>query len=549
MINETIRTTILSRLPEFLHSEYPKFVELLDFYFQWLETDNNFTRVLLDYKRDLDIDSQSEAYIDDILSELGIKNLAGLQIPKHHLIHFLREHYLTRGSEESFKFLFKAFFNEDVTVGYPREKLATASSSIYDGKIHIYTTSVSKGSASYKYMIEDTNKHLSMIVRGLQSQTSCSVEYIRPFDLQGESFLDIVLLKENDFSPGEPVEISYADTFISESLLYVTNISVTNGGKEYLIGDIISARSTNEINSGTYMVDKVSSGSVDGVTISTAGSGYKVGEMIYADFVDRGTGFTAQISAVNVTGGITEIKVRNKGWNYRALPPISIDTESGAGAVVIPTSSSIGRIERVVCVNPHTTKVLNDTVTFQVKTGRGSGAQLAAVQIDSFQEIKKSRNHLSGVLGRNCIITDSFLFQQYSYEVSSTVPNNKHKHLSNSVHPAGYVRFNIYQMQSGDTYEINKLESFIRYIKKLIYKQQTPSPYTTTPETRWTKLFREGLSLLKARSLSINIIDENKFSDNCQVKPILMEYPVILACRDNRFVYEALDAEVNIVTV
>ena len=104
---ETILPQITSRMPEFLADEYPQFVDFMKSYFGWLEQDGNFTRLLLDFKHNKDVSNDSDVYIDQILNSLGFDTSRDIKIKKGQLVLFLRDYYLSRGSEESFKFLFK----------------------------------------------------------------------------------------------------------------------------------------------------------------------------------------------------------------------------------------------------------------------------------------------------------------------------------------------------------------------------------------------------------------------------------------------------------
>ena len=90
MLKETILPLIINRLPEFLAEEYPLFVEFMKSYFGWLEKDENFIRVLLDFKSNTDVSSESSIYVDDILKSLGFDTTREIQIRKSQLILFLR---------------------------------------------------------------------------------------------------------------------------------------------------------------------------------------------------------------------------------------------------------------------------------------------------------------------------------------------------------------------------------------------------------------------------------------------------------------------------
>lgn len=551
MVKETISPVIISRLPEFLHEEYPKLIQLLTHYFDWLEEDNNYTRVLLDFKSDLDVGNDSPNYIDEILRDMGFSSTQGLKIKKSHLVYFLKEYYLSQGNETSFKFLFKAFFDEDVGVDYPRHKMAYASNSTFGGRTIIYTTADNHNELKYRRIIDDPNTYFSTTIRGLNTLTTTSIEDLVEFELNGKMYLQISIIPtDSKFLTDEPVEFSYAGATFTETMVPVGQVLVQNPGAGYIVGDIVKAYApiSKQISSGIYIVTRAERGSVDSITIANGGTGYSVGDMIYAIHTKRGAGFSAEVRSVNGSGAITAVTLLNKGWGYDTKPTLYVKTKTGSGAVVQAGSTSIGRILQVEPLHPVVYQDPATVITTTIQTKTGSGAVVYVQPTDTFVEMKKNNAPNNGVLGRNCVLTDSNLFQQFSYELISNVASVEHKPVSDRVHPVGYIRFNVLSLKSGDTYTFKDVQSFFKKIKKLFYAHLLLVSTVAPSDFIRVKLLR-SVGLLKPASLSINTLDNHKFSPGLDFYPLDYDYPVIQSLMNHSFMHEAFEAEIRLTTI
>ena len=554
MLKETISPIIISRLPEFLHDEYPKLISLLTEYFEWLEQDGNYTRVLLDFKHDLDVSNNSPNYIDDILHDLGFDISNDLKIQKSHLIYFLREYYLSRGNEQSFKFLFKAFFDEEVEIDYPRRKLAYSSASSYGGHTSIFTTANNASTPKIRALLDDSSNWYSISIRGLQSNNICSVESVMLFEVNGKDYMQLrVSVSDYQYVPDEAVELTTEGETFYESMVAAGAVVISSGGKGYSVGDIISASATasKQVSPGQYIVSRISKGSITSVVIDNGGAGYSIGDMIYVKGARHGSGFSAEVASIDGTGKITGIQILNQGWGFTDIPMLMIDG-TGTGASIHAASTEVGAILQVRTIHPLVYK-LPATCSVSISSS-GSGASLQISAEAYFNEPEALINKNDGVLGRNCILTDSNLFQQFSYEVISSVPSSTHNHISNTIHPVGFMRFNVLNIASHESTSISFATPVTKQIQKNVTYETIALGATSLNEDDATSARRVTIvktnyveDLIRPDSLSINIIDENKFVDELDVSPIDFNIPVINSVIQNQPVDQALDAVVTLI--
>ena len=77
---------------------------------------------------------------------------------------------------------------------------------------------------------------------------------------------------------------------------------------------------------------------VDAVSIDVAGADYEIGDTISGTGGD-GTGFAAEVTAVDGSGAILSVTVTDNGSGYTSAPTLTITTSGGTGATVTATVS------------------------------------------------------------------------------------------------------------------------------------------------------------------------------------------------------------------
>lgn len=122
------------QIPEHIREEYPLFVKFIQAYYDYL-----YEQQLFDLEAIHDIEQVSTLAASDALYNNFIDKFK-YELAKTFPIHMvddkaiifkhLREFYLSRGSEQSFKFLFRVLFNKSAEISYPSEQMLRVS----DGK-------------------------------------------------------------------------------------------------------------------------------------------------------------------------------------------------------------------------------------------------------------------------------------------------------------------------------------------------------------------------------------------------------------------------------
>jgi hypothetical protein len=138
-MSDNLTSLLINRqVPEFVREEYPLFVTFLEAYYEFLEQKQG-TQLndLITRSKDLRYISDVDQSIDDFeesffnsYAELIPRNL---QVDKAILIKNVLPLYLSKGSEASFKLLYRFLFGQELEVRYPKNDILRAS----DGKWEI----------------------------------------------------------------------------------------------------------------------------------------------------------------------------------------------------------------------------------------------------------------------------------------------------------------------------------------------------------------------------------------------------------------------------
>jgi hypothetical protein len=330
MPEQTISPSILEQLPRYVVSDYQTFASFLQAYYEWMETTGQvYDRAtsILSY-RDIDrtLDEFVTYFEKEFLVDIPTKlyNENGVVVNKATLVKHIREFYKARGTEKSYKLLFRILFNEDVEFYYPKVDMLYAS----DGKW------------SYDTVLRCTsnNDPFSFIGKsavGLTSGATAAIENVFQYqvgaDLVSELYVSNVFgtfLADEQIQVGTEVETLYS---------MVSGIVIDNPGTNYRVGDTIVIAGGGANASGAEASVVEVRGSIrEDIQIIDGGYGYND----VPDVTIIGTGFGARATAVLTPTGIRQVDILNSSSGHDPNdPPI---VEFVADEVTITLSNLTG---------------------------------------------------------------------------------------------------------------------------------------------------------------------------------------------------------------
>jgi hypothetical protein len=365
-----LKTSLLvnRQVPEFVRDEYPKFISFLEAYYEFLETKqgtekNDLIKVSKDLRYLSDVDYSLNQFEDQFFNTFVSYFPKDVAVTKEFLIKNVLPLYLSKGSESSFKFLFRLLFGEEVTVRYPKDNILRASDGkwlienilritntietfyIADGitnefklsqevtkediKVYVNGNLQTNGffvkkelkkivfdiipnlndEISVEYNLFNSNLLINRQITGLSSGTKCLIEKTNLRSVSGDNYFEFFVNSKTlngSFQNGEIVVGTIIDSdnntinFRCRLLSDLLSIDVIDGGASYNVGDPVIIRGPST-RQASAVVEEVASGAIEKIVILDGGSGFKVGNIVEATDIPLSV-FTAEVQTVDTRG-------------------------------------------------------------------------------------------------------------------------------------------------------------------------------------------------------------------------------------------------------
>lgn len=118
------KSEIEKALPEHIRTEYPNLLKLFDYYYEWLDSADNFGGMIHQLYRNRDATQVPDRLLEFLEDELllGQSYFGGFQ-NKREAVKFSNLLYRSKGSKYSIQQFFRGFFGIDPTISYPKEQI------------------------------------------------------------------------------------------------------------------------------------------------------------------------------------------------------------------------------------------------------------------------------------------------------------------------------------------------------------------------------------------------------------------------------------------
>ena len=165
MSDVKLQTSVTKNLPEFIREDYTNFADFVKAYYEYLESVD--ARDIEDLR---DIDKTIYDYIIFINDEIGFLNSPDATLANIDPTLFLRKSkslFIAKGTEESYKFLFRVLFNKNVDISYPWKNVLKTSDGKWKQDTSIFVN-VSAGDINTvignKILVSGNNSKISLYV-------------------------------------------------------------------------------------------------------------------------------------------------------------------------------------------------------------------------------------------------------------------------------------------------------------------------------------------------------------------------------------------------
>ena len=236
MSRTKLSSVVARQLPEFVREDHSKFVSFLEAYYEYLQSQQvNFNEVK-------DIDLTLDKFITEFKKELAY-NLPYIVEDERFFLQRIKDQYLAKGSEASYKLLFKLLFNKDVELTYPGKQMLRASDGRWNQEVSIFAK-VNFGNpedvVGKIVEIQSFNKILRVQVDKKQEITG---EIERIVNLGGgvyEFFIDRRFYGK--IEPGNTLKLG--NTFQATILPVTSTVKIAKPGAGFRVGQVFEIRNT-----------------------------------------------------------------------------------------------------------------------------------------------------------------------------------------------------------------------------------------------------------------------------------------------------------------
>ena len=351
MTDNKVSLLINKQVPEFVREEYPVFISFLEAYYEFLENKqgtqkNDLITKSKELKYISDVDTSIDEFEEQFLNSYATFLPKETTIEKSLLIKNVLPLYLSKGSEKSFKLLFRMLFGKELEINYPKNNVLRAS----DGKweienavkvsTEIYSNYTGNGTNKTFYILDklglnevsvyvnnvlqttgyairkesqklvfntaptngavirvkyaetlDKSIFVNRRITGVNSGATATVEKDSKNIVNNKTILELYVSPKTligDFTIGEDIitdVIGPDGNLIHVSFTSISSllrINIIDGGSSYNVGDPVIVASDVSTTPATAIVSKTFKGTITKVAIDEGGSGFKTASRIAA---------------------------------------------------------------------------------------------------------------------------------------------------------------------------------------------------------------------------------------------------------------------------
>lgn len=348
-----LKNLAAAQLPEFVRAEYPTFVAFVEAYYEFLDNQS------VDLRSVRDIDDTLEEYIKYFKAELAHNYpvVSTDSNTERFLLKHIKDQYLAKGSEASYKLLFRLLYGKDVFIDYPGRQMLRVSDGRWTQDVSIFVK-VAQGDPFKmigKIANIQTGKKIynAAVVEDINAGSGVTASVQNVIAVPGYPDIFEIFLDRNFYGEIQPLNtIKYGSEFQATILPCTAKIKINDPGKNFRPG------------------------------------------MVFQLFTGDGTPFWFKVSTVTEAGGLKTIDTirfglfYNTNFSVTVLPQSAVSTKQKKTTTVSDltyTVTSNGRIVAATILNPGNNYT---EVPEVVITGNGTGALAhAVIENGSIKEI------------------------------------------------------------------------------------------------------------------------------------------------------------------
>jgi hypothetical protein len=257
-IQNRLSVLVPKQLPEFIQSNYDRFVVFLKAYYEFLEQNNQAQSVFQNLRNYNNIDETAEDLVSNFLKTYAEDYYLSDIAENRFIIKRIRDIYSAKGSEKAYETLFRVLYKETIDFFYPNQYVLKASTGKWQRSFSLRVKPVNTLQNLYDF--ENT------LVEGETSGARAIVSKVIRFNLGEYEIYELQLdsssinglFLKNEIITATKLNIANnlpSDTLEIKGILYslISNIDITDGGLGYEEGTKLTISDT----TGEYAVAEI----------------------------------------------------------------------------------------------------------------------------------------------------------------------------------------------------------------------------------------------------------------------------------------------------
>jgi hypothetical protein len=229
---EKISKLISNQFPSFYKEEAPLFLAFMEAYYEYMEQEGKMSDAVRNLQSYQDISTTTEEFIQHFIKSFLPSVPQNVLADKKLMVKYITQFNQSRGTLAAYKLLFRAIYNEDVSVSYPADQILKVS----DGDWR-----------KDRYLIVPydpiTYRFIGKTIIGVSSGSQALVEDIVRRKIRGRDMLQLLLSNiAGKFFNVEPIKLINDNTAVPHAPIIeagIDDLTIESVGAEYRIGDVV----------------------------------------------------------------------------------------------------------------------------------------------------------------------------------------------------------------------------------------------------------------------------------------------------------------------
>lgn len=231
--DEKLPVKVANSLPEFFQEEFPTFQKFIDTYYQFqLQSREGYNKI----GSIKDIDEVGAKYLEAFYKTFANQMPIFPYMGMADFVRNARKFYVSKGSEESYRFLFRIMFGVELEFKYPKENMFKPSSGKWSQRVTVYVRiisgSISAALIGKKLLVKDlTGSTVALVVRSYTQKAGAV------YEIEVDNFIaQAVVAGARVFALMDPTTLAY--TLQGEITTTISDYSVVAPGIDFRLGSV-----------------------------------------------------------------------------------------------------------------------------------------------------------------------------------------------------------------------------------------------------------------------------------------------------------------------